>query len=148
MNACTPFVSHFCPRLNASAVPTILMPNNILLHNLAACPMPMSPQCTILDPRASRMGFASLKFVFEPPTMNVNVPSLAAFTPTTLMHTVIFYFNNMIVINKQLIKILSNWIYYLYFNREVYCSRTVFISHKINLINKNTGERVRKFLVK
>lgn len=43
--------------------------------------MPESPQWTILDPIASRIGFASSKSTFEPPTINVKVPSLAAFTP-------------------------------------------------------------------
>lgn len=59
----------------------MLTAKSMLLHNFAAWPMPTSPQWTIVDPMDFKRGLASSKFSFEPPTMNVSVPSLAAFTP-------------------------------------------------------------------
>uniref|UniRef100_A0A6B0ULM0 Putative secreted protein n=1 Tax=Ixodes ricinus TaxID=34613 RepID=A0A6B0ULM0_IXORI len=64
-----------------SALPIIEMASIMLLQILAAWPQPTPPQCITFLPMQSRISFAAWASASFPPTMNVSVPALAAFTP-------------------------------------------------------------------
>jgi hypothetical protein len=73
--------NYLTPRFMASAVPTILIANNMLLQILAAWPDPTGPQYTMFLPTCSSIALALGNCSSGPPTMKVKVPALAAITP-------------------------------------------------------------------
>ena len=73
--------SHLTPSWRASDTPIMLIASSMLLHILAACPAPLSPQCITALPIHSRRGVARSHDSLDPPTMNVSTPLVAAPTP-------------------------------------------------------------------
>ena len=69
------------PIVIASAAASALIPANILLQILVACPRPPEPQCTIFFPIPCNIGLAFSKLSLSPPHMKVRVPASAPMTP-------------------------------------------------------------------
>ena len=69
------------PNAIASLTPTMLMPSSRLLQILAICPVPTSPQCTMLRPICASTGCRVANSSGVAPTMKVNVPAPAPPVP-------------------------------------------------------------------
>ena len=69
------------PRAMASLTPTMLIPSSRLLQILAICPVPTSPQCTMLRPICASTGCRVANNSGLAPTMKVSVPAWAPPVP-------------------------------------------------------------------
>ena len=58
-------------------MPIMVMPRIMLLHIFAACPAPLSPQCTTWPPIMSNNGAARVNAAPLPPAIKVSVPAVA-----------------------------------------------------------------------
>ncbi len=69
------------PRAMASLTPTMVIPSSRLLQILAICPVPTSPQWTMLRPICANTGCRVANSSGVAPTMKVNVPAWAPPVP-------------------------------------------------------------------
>ena len=71
----------FSASTNASPIAICCTASTMLLHSLAACPAPESPQWMILPAMGSSTGLARSTASSVPPSMNASVPAVAPLMP-------------------------------------------------------------------